>query len=1035
MKPLKLTIQAFGPFVGTQDVDFSLLGTHPLFLINGATGAGKSTILDAICFALYGKTTGAEREASQMRCDQAPADVLTQVIFEFELAQKHYRIKRSPNQPRAKARGEGLTEHIGTADLWEIDGAGKEQLIVTKKVREATEEIERITGLNVEQFRQVMVLPQGKFRQLLLADSADREKIFSKLFQTDIYKRIENALNEKARDILKDKKAHDNKIMGILEGADLLTEEQLSEQLKHISPELKTAKNNKQKLHESLQSLLTQRESAQALQQQFMDYHRAMQQLLELEQQTDQNELNKQALAAAQEAIKITPVFDECLRIEKQQQLSENKLKNLEIKQSQLQLDFEEAGHALTLAEISASSRDDLKQQVLELKRYEAKVEQLEAAIKTQQKLAISYAKSWNNYQDSQGLYDEKISLRKNMQDDLWRLDKKISLLSNKPMALEQLSQQKLKRIKLESSRAEKIHLTKKILDVTGQHKRLTEQFITSEIHMKTLEMGWHLGQAANLAAELHEGEPCPVCGSRQHPQLASEQEIKSSAENENQQIQQVSLEQVEMAREKIELARDEKQKVRLQLDKLELALAQFEQAILELTEELAQLAHESLQSLELRLSDLISEVKILEQGEIQVKKLNAQLSAISQQIDGLVIATSQARDTAEADKILLEIEQANVKAIEIELPKELTDKTVLFNKINRIEQKIIQLSEALARSQAAAEHCKTSLTQHESQQQMLWDNIKELGSQLLEANNICLQTLQASTFEDQGAYQKSKLSESRLNNLQLSIQAFSQNLAHIKGQLVQQELSLKGKTEPDISRLEMLCDEMKIEFNASEKDWKTLDARVDQLKSVQKKLKKAHDVNLQLEKNYEIYGTLSNVATGRTGNNISFQRFVLSVLLDDVLIEASRRLNVMTKGRYQLLRKQDRSKGNKASGLELDVEDAYTGKSRSVATLSGGESFLAALALALGLSDVVQQYAGGIKLDTLFIDEGFGSLDQESLDLAIRTLIDLQASGRTIGIISHVTELKQLMPLRLDVISSKTGSKIHTVVDQACYI
>jgi len=176
------------------------------------------------------------------------------------------------------------------------------------------------------------------------------------------------------------------------------------------------------------------------------------------------------------------------------------------------------------------------------------------------------------------------------------------------------------------------------------------------------------------------------------------------------------------------------------------------------------------------------------------------------------------------------------------------------------------------------------------------------------------------------------------------------------------------------------------------------------------------------------VYGTLSDIASGKTANNVSLQRFVLSVLLDDVLIQATQRLSLMSRGRYLLLRKDQPGKGRGAFGLDLDVEDAYTGKSRSVATLSGGESFMAALALALGLSDVVQAYAGGIKLDMLFIDEGFGSLDQESLELAIRTLMDLQASGRMIGIISHVSELKEQMALRLDVESSYTGSQVKLI-------
>jgi exonuclease SbcC len=232
-------------------------------------------------------------------------------------------------------------------------------------------------------------------------------------------------------------------------------------------------------------------------------------------------------------------------------------------------------------------------------------------------------------------------------------------------------------------------------------------------------------------------------------------------------------------------------------------------------------------------------------------------------------------------------------------------------------------------------------------------------------------------------------------------------------------------KAKPDVEVIEAKLAETTGVSTLADDAWRQLDARNNQLKEIQKKLDQAHKKNEALEAEYKVIGTLSEVANGQTGNKISLQRFVLSVLLDDVLIQASQRLVKMSKGRYQLVRKEDRAKGNKASGLELEVEDGYTGKTRSVATLSGGESFLAALSLALGLSDVVQSYAGGIKLDTLFIDEGFGSLDPESLDLAVRTLIDLQASGRTIGIISHVSELKDQMALRVDVISDRTGSRI----------
>ena len=208
MKPLKLTVQAFGPFAGTEHIKFDELGSNPLFLINGPTGAGKSSILDAICFALYGQTTGAERSASQMRCDFADIKLLTEVTLDFSLADKSYRITRIPMQERAKSVGEGTTSQNSKATLWELDGTDSNRLIVSSSVKDADNEIKGLIGLDVEQFRQVMVLPQGKFRELLLADSKNREKIFSQLFQTSIYKKIEDALKLQAAEIRKAVEEH-----------------------------------------------------------------------------------------------------------------------------------------------------------------------------------------------------------------------------------------------------------------------------------------------------------------------------------------------------------------------------------------------------------------------------------------------------------------------------------------------------------------------------------------------------------------------------------------------------------------------------------------------------------------------------------------------------------------------------------------------------------------------------------------------------------------------------------------------------------
>ena len=259
-------------------------------------------------------------------------------------------------------------------------------------------------------------------------------------------------------------------------------------------------------------------------------------------------------------------------------------------------------------------------------------------------------------------------------------------------------------------------------------------------------------------------------------------------------------------------------------------------------------------------------------------------------------------------------------------------------------------------------------------------------------------------------------------------IEAYQQQGAKIEGALQQVQSELATKELPDLPAMQAQLHAEQQAYQLVENTFNQVAIDLDKLTTARQKLEQIDQQNQALEAEYKVIGTLSEVLSGDNNAKVSLQRFVLGVLLDDVLINATSRLRNMTRGRYDLIRKDSRSKGAKASGLELDVFDSYTGQSRHVATLSGGESFLAALALALGLSDVVQSYAGGIKLDTLFIDEGFGSLDPDSLELAIDTLKNLQTAGRTIGIISHVQELKEQMPLRIDVIASAQGSHIKVI-------
>lgn len=361
---------------------------------------------------------------------------------------------------------------------------------------------------------------------------------------------------------------------------------------------------------------------------------------------------------------------------------------------------------------------------------------------------------------------------------------------------------------------------------------------------------------------------------------------------------------------------------------------------------------------------------------------------------------------------------------LEQELPEHARSEALLRLQIDRLTQQIEELTQAWRQAE-------NIVRQREDQILGLQSTIAALQAQLAQDKQLhaaAMQqyehALQRSEFADTANWQAAQRDEAQCAALQSAIDGYYEALHQTRGRYAELGKALDGLVQPDLDQYAREAQDAATVAQQAELAWQQVRDRLLALTTLQERLVKIRTSSAALDEEYAVYGTLSDVASGRQGSKVSLQRFVLSVLLDDVLIGASLRLRKMSRGRYQLMRREQAGRG--ASGLDLDVMDEYTGQQRAVATLSGGESFMAALALALGLSDVVQAYAGGIRLDTLFIDEGFGSLDAESLELAIRTLVDLQAGGRTIGIISHVSELKEQMSLRVDVIPHVSGSRIR---------
>ncbi|MEH6359072.1 MAG: SbcC/MukB-like Walker B domain-containing protein, partial [Pseudomonadales bacterium] len=533
----------------------------------------------------------------------------------------------------------------------------------------------------------------------------------------------------------------------------------------------------------------------------------------------------------------------------------------------------------------------------------------------------------------------------------------------------------------------------------------------------KILELAWHQGQAAILAQDLNVGQPCPVCGSSEHPQPAqSEQPLPTQVQlDQARDNQQLALDRLTAARENYAGLKSHLDALQKQCGQASVKLAE----VANLPVDQLQQQHDTLLQ---DVTTLLKQQKQLTQLEERIVELKASEEQARTTLDA---ATKQASELATQ----LATARSRVSAAEQELPEQYRQAGALQAAIAQVQNKIAKDEEQLKRAREAYDQASAAWQAAKATELAAEEAQEKSATLLQQANDAWSAVLQSSCFESQQDYSNAGLSETDFKTLQQDIAEYDAECQRVSGSIEQQQKTLEGQQKPDIVKFEAAQEVAEQEKREAEDCWLVLDKRLTALQNTQKKLAEAQKSCKALEDEYKVIGTLSDVANGQTGDKVSLQRFVLSVLLDDVLLEASQRLSIMSKGRYQLLRKEDRSKGNKASGLDLEVEDAYTGKVRPVATLSGGESFMAALAMALGLSDVVQAYAGGIRLDTLFIDEGFGSLDPESLDLAVRTLIDLQASGRMVGVISHVPDLKEQMSQRLDVIAGREGSKVRLVV------
>ncbi|WP_434528703.1 AAA family ATPase [Vibrio sp. K4] len=1008
MKPIKLTMQAFGPFAQTETIEFDKLGTNPLFLINGPTGSGKTSILDAICFALYGETTGNERQGTQMRCDMAAPTLLTEVTLEFSLHGKSYRVIRSPEQEAPKARGEGMTVRKHTAALYEITG---EEKLITSKTTQVKTEVTNIIGLNETQFRQVMVLPQGKFRELLLATSKEREEIFGQLFQTDIYKKIEYALKDKASAISKAKDEFDNQIRGALQVAGVSSEVELTEQREALASQFESVQKQEQESLAQLNAVKTELQKAEALSNEFKKREQAEIALKQHLEQSDAVSSRQLQLDNAKKASKVELPYVTLQNASKQTQELEQKVAKLSQDLTVANDAVKSKEGALQTAKEQAAQLPKLTEQQYQLEGMKGKLvekSELEKAINAGLTQKSEFEVTLNKYI----ALKEKLTLE--AQQGQKSLDQaRVDVASIGSVEAEIKQQQRLMQDlqKLTGLNQELAKLDALTPSKQASVDQAKARYVELQRSADTLELSWHNAQAAVLAQRLQAGEMCPVCGSVEHPQPA--QFVG----------EEVTKEQVQRARNAEREGQVVLNQLNNQLEQHNIAVGQYKQQIEQLSVELGQNALMDLSALQASMQQLNERLQQL--SSINLVQLEQSVNELNQRCVTGEGKISDLQNQMAANESTVKVNQEQLAKLSASLDAKYSSLEVLEQDIVAIQKQIAELNATFESAQNHLQQAVLAKTNIESQLTTNQQWLNEALERLNTAKADWAQALQASAFEDEAQFLTSKVDEAEMQVWQQEIDAFKQTQIKAEQTLADLNSTLKDLVLPDLEGLNVKLNSVQQGYVEARNQLDSTRSLFERLEKVRNDIATLHDKNTKLEDEYKVFGTLYDVASGKTGSRISLHRFVLGVLLDDVLIQASQRLSLMSKGRYILARKTEGFKGAAGRGLDLVVEDSYTGKTRDVATLSGGESFMAALALALGLSDVVQSYSGGIRLDTLFIDEGFGSLDPESLDLAIQTLVDLQQTGRMIGVISHVSELKEQMAQRIDVEPSRLGSTV----------
>ena len=1026
MRPLTIELKNFGPYADTT-IDFTEFKAQSLFLVAGNTGAGKTTIFDAMCYALFGQTTSDQRSAAALRSDFAPADQETAVTFTFAHQGQKYRVTRRPKQTLIGRRGRPV-EHNQAVEL--VYPLGSDQPHEITKIKAADAFITNLLNLTRDQFRQIVLLPQGKFRQFLDSDSNTKEELLRDLFNTTVYERwateLKSQLTQRKRALadqatkLATAKENVSTVDPQLGTSDWLAA--VADQLTDLNQELAQLGQQEQQQQAAVDKASQQLHADQDLQQRLTELAAAQKTAISLKAERATVTAQEEQLADLKWIQEHQAAY---------QQWADGEQRVADQAQRQAQLTGQLAG-LTTQHQVANEHYQDLAAQQDEL----AAVRDQASELAQRLPLFTEFSRLTAQVQASERTLTAAQQDQADRQQQAADLTAAITQLTDQLAARGDLAERRHQLDQDQHRQADLTRVGQALTDLTSQQAatsqrqaqlatKLKEQTVVVAQQIRELAALTDMAaryQIAKLATQLKPGAPCPVCGATDHPHPAQAQAGATL----------VSDAELQAASDRLQASRDRLSRLQEQAKQVEGELADRQAQLTTTQDQLANLLgvtklptdwQDQVTACGQRVEAAVAEWR---RQQDQAAKEQEQLTKLKQAQAALQAPLEKDSAAVQAAQAALTRQRAILETKRDDLPAGIADEATAKRQLTSLQDRVKryndQLTAADQQRQALAQ--RLAVTQHSlATTKDDLATLKTAQASRHERLQTALTDYRAGLTWDFWEHQLAVLSQ--LPQLQAAIQNYSTRVHDNRQEVRRLTTQIAGRPAPDLAASRDRLSQAQAALSKLQQLAGQRSAERDQLQAAQERVTKLVRAAGKQEDELNAFQTLTDVVTGNTENHLSLERYVLQSYFQDVLEAANVQLARLTNGRYQFeLASERHGAGAKWSGLEVNVYDDNAGKTRSARTLSGGESFMASLALALALCQIIQEQSGGIAIDAFFVDEGFGSLDQDALADALRALQDLEG-GRMIGIISHVTELEEQIPDQLRVSSVNGRSHV----------